>query len=234
MSENLSLFNIKYINEQWKDIENEYPFQVSNKGRIKNKLTKNILTNSTITKGYKGITLNKTRYKIHRLVAIAFIPNPNNLPFINHKDENPGNNNVENLEWCDNKYNCNYGTAQKRRVEKLSKYKIIEYDDDGNIKNIYPSKNCLNNIGKGSVRTAIDRNTYNRYYYGSYWFTEYEQFDNSRKKFQKRYNVIDENNIIVFTGGTTEISHFLHTTKDLIYGRIKFNKTFNKYKFELI
>ena len=63
------------------------------------------------------------RFSVHRLVAKAFIPNPNNLPIINHKDENPSKNIVDNLEWCDNKYNCNYGTLHKRRSEIAKTYK---------------------------------------------------------------------------------------------------------------
>lgn len=63
---------------------------------------------------------NKKRYykTIHRIVAETFIPNPKNLPEINHKDENPGNNNVENLEWCDRIYNANYGTLKQRQRER--------------------------------------------------------------------------------------------------------------------
>lgn len=61
--------------------------------------------------GYKN-------HSIHRLVAEAFIPNPENLPEVNHKDENKVNNAVSNLEWCDKKYNINYGNSAKSRQIK--------------------------------------------------------------------------------------------------------------------
>ena len=74
--------------------------------------------------GYLRITLNKNgKYKtfaVHRLVAEAFIPNPNNLPCVNHKDENQFNNDFRNLEWCTYKYNSNYGTIKQRLSKSLS------------------------------------------------------------------------------------------------------------------
>ena len=55
---------------------------------------------------------NKTSFSVHRLVAEAFIPNPDSLPQVNHKDENKLNNCVDNLEWCTSKYNVNYSVAK--------------------------------------------------------------------------------------------------------------------------
>lgn len=94
-------------------------YAVSNLGFVKS-IKRNKQLNIVIDRyGYPVVHLcknHKPKYvKIHRLVAQAFIPNPNDLPEVNHKDENKLNNNVENLEWCTNKYNQTYGTVIKRR-----------------------------------------------------------------------------------------------------------------------
>lgn len=130
--------------EIWKDIKGyEGLYQISNLGRIKSlpRLKRNFNVNTkqldTITipekirkpqltkYGYYRIGLTKnhkqTYYSVHRLVAEAFIPNPGNLSQINHKDENKANNEVDNREWCDAKYNANYGTRNKRTGEKQMK-----------------------------------------------------------------------------------------------------------------
>ena len=69
-------------------------------------------------KGYLRIDLDNKTYKIHRLVAEHFIDNPDKLPQVNHKDEDKSNNSYLNLEWCNNKYNANYGS----RVKKVNQY----------------------------------------------------------------------------------------------------------------
>lgn len=80
------------------------------------------------THGYKQIQLWKNgKYKTfrwHRLIALTFIPNPNNLPEVNHKDENKFNNAVDNLEWCERNYNHNYGTRNERTAKNNMK-KVI-------------------------------------------------------------------------------------------------------------
>ena len=99
-------------------------------------------------KRYKCVTLNTgngfIQRSVHRLVAQAFIPNPNNLPQVNHKDENPENNHKDNLEWCDAQYNNTYGTRllrsgsnQKNRPD-CSK-SVLQFDKRGNLVAKYPS-----------------------------------------------------------------------------------------------
>lgn len=112
--------------EEWKDIEGyEGLYQISNQGRVKSlkfgreKIRKSIKQKS----GYFLVQLHdngKREHKlVHRLVAQAFIPNPQKLPEVNHKDEDKSNNSVENLEWCDRKYNANYGTVTIRHSKRV-------------------------------------------------------------------------------------------------------------------
>lgn len=108
----------------WKDVKGyEGLYQVSDTGLVKRIpsvkcKTERILQQGTQKTGYKYVNLSKNSRphtkRVHRLVAETFIPNPDNLPQINHKDENKANNNVNNLEWCSEKYNVNYGTRRKR------------------------------------------------------------------------------------------------------------------------
>ena len=117
--------------EIYKDIEGYAGlYQISNHGNVKslNKRKGRMLKNTKDHFGYLRVNLYKDfKYKIHkvhRLVAQAFIPNPNNLTEINHKDEDKTNNKVDNLEWCTPKYNVNFGTAIQRRVENRD-YKAL-------------------------------------------------------------------------------------------------------------
>lgn len=124
--------------EEWRDIEGyEGLYQVSNLGRIKSLPRKtgnqhckreHIKTLGIDKDSYLKVTLynhgkNKT-YRIHKLVAIHFIENPNNLPIINHKNEIRSDNRAENLEWCTCKYNVNYGECAYKKSKALSK-KVI-------------------------------------------------------------------------------------------------------------
>ena len=103
-------------------------YSVSNKGNVKNDETGKILKPKTAGRGYLAVDLwigkKPHRFYVHRLVAENFIPNPDNLPQVNHKSEVKTENFVENLEWCDNKYNMTYGTGQQRRTEHTD-YSVV-------------------------------------------------------------------------------------------------------------
>ena len=143
------------MKEIWKDIPGyEGLYQASTRGRIRsldrirvvsssrartfNALCRGRILRPKILKrsntSYANLTLRKDGYTahccVHRLVAMTFISNPNNLPIINHKDENGLNNRVNNLEWCTYKYNSNYGTAKQKLSEALS-VPVIQYDKQG-------------------------------------------------------------------------------------------------------
>ena len=93
--------------EIWRDIEGfEGKYQVSSWGRVRNAITKCIIKPYSNEKGYLKIGLTKdgkcVKFRVNRLVANAFIPNPYNLPQVNHKDGNKANNSFTNLEWITN------------------------------------------------------------------------------------------------------------------------------------
>lgn len=104
------------MTEIYKDIQGyEGLYKISNLGNVYSYVSNKILKPSAHTRtAHLGVTLCKNnkhkRFQVHRLVAEAFIPNPLNLPCINHKDEDPTNNCVDNLEWCDYKYNNQYSS----------------------------------------------------------------------------------------------------------------------------
>lgn len=135
--------------EEWKEIQGyEGIYEVSNFGNVRslprykrgNFDSKVFIEGKTIkqvknNRGYYIVQLSKNNkvknFSVHRLVAEAFIPNPNNFPQVNHKDEDKSNNRVSNLEWMTLKRNINYGTRNKRMA--LTKGKNVKaFDDDGN------------------------------------------------------------------------------------------------------
>lgn len=131
------------IKEVWKPIKGyEGRYEVSNIGRVKTlpfvrgnhigsyKTKEIIRKQSANQKGYMRIGLNgldgkRKMYSVHRLVAMAFIPNPENLIEVNHRDFNKSNNCVENLEWCDRDYNLSYLDTKDRWIKKWIGIKTV-------------------------------------------------------------------------------------------------------------
>lgn len=127
------------MQETWKPIEGYENYNVSNMGNIKNIITGKILKPGDNGKGYKHVMLYNKEHKgktimVHRLVAKAFIPNPNNLPQVNHIDEDKTNNCVDNLEWITSEDNINHGTHNLRcGLNNPNRKEIYSIDIDGNI-----------------------------------------------------------------------------------------------------
>lgn len=142
--------------EIWKDIPNYNGiYQVSNYGGIKrlnyrNSGNEKIITPKYTKQGYVFVALWKNgkykNYYVHRLVGQAFLENPFGFPEINHRDENPSNNNINNLEWCSSSYNTRYSrkkhperyvtTYKGKRTSRQTKYSLFEVnqkDKNGNI-----------------------------------------------------------------------------------------------------
>lgn len=156
--------------EQWKPIQGYENYLISSHGRIKKK---DKILSPSLCHGYCRITLYKDgkrkSFLIHRLVALAFIPNPYDLPLINHKDENKENNQVDNLEWCTATYNNSYGTAKERIKSQSTKIKCLDLKT--NEITYYPSI-------KDAARQLEFRDNGSAIYYNIY---------NSKSPYKKRY-----------------------------------------------
>ena len=118
--------------EEWKDIPNHKGlYKISDLGNVKSLYSNKILKPSIDKYGYTRFSATKDKIQktliIHRLVAKLFIPNPNNLPQVNHKDEDKLNNSIDNLEWCTSTYNHSYGTGNIRRKVNQKAKAVVQY-----------------------------------------------------------------------------------------------------------
>ena len=138
-----------------KDIKGyEGLYGITSCGKVWSYKRKKFLTPIANKGGYLYVYLYKDneskKYYIHRLVAEAYIPNQENLPQINHKDENKTNNCLQNLEWCSAKYNNNYGT----HIEKVSnslKKPILQYTIEGEFIREWPSATDVGREAKVNI-----------------------------------------------------------------------------------
>lgn len=148
--------------EIWKDIEGyENLYRISNIGRVQRVTSGRILRSYDVHLGYLQVHLCKDgkvkNMFVHRLVAMAFIPNPDNLPVVNHKDRNPSNNKVDNLEWCTQEYNSKYADAQIRKG--ISRRKpIIQLSLNGEFIREWESATIASKaLGKGIDMTYFEQ-----------------------------------------------------------------------------
>jgi len=151
--------------EEWKDIKDLPQHQISNKGRIRNKKSGYILK-QRVKGGYNQVTLSnylsqdiRKTYLVHRLVALTFIPNPENFKIVDHIDRNKLNNNLENLRWC------SASTNGLNRDFNIVRKEVIQYDMQGEFIKLWDSvsdiekvlgfnsnsiRKCLNNFSKSN------------------------------------------------------------------------------------
>lgn len=154
------------MHERWRPIRGFPGYEVSDHGRVKSLARdyhygshEDMILSQRDRRGYKSVTLfrdGERHYKsVHRLVADAFIPNPDKLPIVNHKDETRTNNRADNLEWCTSKYNTNYGGCRDKIGKGVSR-KVIQLTKDGSIVAMWDSMTkaaestgaCLSEISK--------------------------------------------------------------------------------------
>lgn len=184
-------------NEIWKDIkETNNLYQISNTGKIKNKKTQKILSQINSKGGYitQMLCVDGKRITVrpHRLVAIYFIPNPNNYPIVNHKDMNKQNNNVNNLEWCTCQYNVKEAVKNKpqmlngvkkfNREKSFAKYGyILQYDKDMNfIEKFKNSEEAFKKTGvcARNILQCINHQEGRKQAGGYIWISEKEVVEN--------------------------------------------------------
>lgn len=145
----LHIQNPKSMHEEYRAVPNfEDYYEVSNFGNFRSKTCVRTMKNGVERRyvgdqikpyegrdGYMMVDMTdkngyRKPYKLHRLVAEAFLANPLCLPVVNHRNENIKDNRVQNLEWCSIRYNLRYGTAQRRRVQKIA-FRVRQYTESG-------------------------------------------------------------------------------------------------------
>ena len=163
--------------ESWKKIDHFPSHEISNKGRVRNKNSKRLIK-PYIRRLYESISIRKphetiaeTLY-IHRLVAEAFIPNPNDYPQVNHIDGNKLNNNVENLEWCTCSMNIKhaYDNGLKFPIDHPNKKEVLQIDKNNKVIAKYKSIGEAKRItGIGHISEVISDKSIRKTAGGYYW-----------------------------------------------------------------
>jgi hypothetical protein len=200
--------------EQWKEIKDYPDYQVSTFGRVRSKKSGKwkVLKSYKASCGYYQITLYNSeggrKYLLHRLVGEAFIPNPDNLPEINQRDEDKSSGCVWNLEWCSREYNINYGTRSKRMSETQG-IPVVSVDlETGDITEFKGARPAGNETGlhQTSITQACKGNYSKKgHNYGGFAWYYKDDFDKQleeNENFWKEQGIIDccEGRIKTFLG----------------------------------
>ena len=224
------------MDEIWKDIyyvdivtdeiiDYRGKYQISNFGRVKslnyNRSRKEKELNYTKDKdGYLIVSLNRRKFKVHRLVAYVFIANDKKEKWqINHKDEDVANNHINNLEWCSPKYNCNYGGHNKRVSE--SKKGSIPWN-----RNIPCREEVKEKISTTKKNKKISMNEDTKQYLSK----KYKGKNNPNAKKVRQYDV--NGNLIKIWDCAKEISNFYNWNYNTFYAHLSGKKLKSKNPHE--
>lgn len=154
----------------WKIIPVDNNYEASNDGQIREILTKKIISQWLDKDGYLLVTLSNKLYRVHRLIALTFISNPNNLPVVNHKNFNKSDNHVANLEWVSYSENSKHSFTGNHRDDSVKKWvnkvqqlaaeasktKVAQYDLQGNLLAVFNSQREASEQ-TGTCRSSITR-----------------------------------------------------------------------------
>ena len=211
------------MDEIWRKIEGYENYAVSNYGNVKNIITGNILKPGDNGRGYFHVRLYNSDHvakgiMIHRLVALAFIPNPLNLPQINHIDEDKHNNRVDNLEWITSLDNINHGTHNERvGLNNPNRRPICSINSMGEIKYFDSARHaqryyrtigivvCPAGITK-ALKGVIDTYKNLAWFYqeDSNRFETYSQKFSSKKEKRKFIHCTDKEGVVIHFGCMAE------------------------------
>lgn len=180
--------------EIWKPIKGyENIYAVSNKGRVKNIISNSLMSIFRVG-NYLKVSLESKQYYLHKIIAEAFIPNPENKPHVDHVDTNPLNNNIDNLRWCTTKENNNNPLTIAKQVDRLKSYnvkrklEVVRFKDNDiyNIdvcESVLSAANAVNDQSTNISRTCknnsgLDNPKYKVKGYIFMYKTDYDNFIN--------------------------------------------------------